>query len=158
MYLLPEISLLMELITATTVILLSSTICLVLAVTHLHWPVLSCRSVSFAESTSTTWTGSPRLLIGLGELHTYQTHLLFFYTFAPWMEGLLFIVFHDLFSRNLVGGGGIISSLCHHLCLPEGGSTLTHLILTGHCPDLCRIDGMPSTLRTKCHGDQLGFS
>ena len=75
------------------------------------------------------------------------------------MRGPPLVVFPDLISGNLErAGGGIVSSLCHDLCLPEGGSTLSRLMPAGRYPNPWRIAGMPPTLRPKFHSDQLGFS
>ena len=67
-------------------------------------------------------------------------------------------MFLDLLLVNLGGGGGIDSSLCHHLCLSERSSTLSGLMLAGCCMVPCSIDAMPLTLNPKCYDDQLGFS
>ena len=82
----PGILLLIELITAATPIPFSATICSVLAVAHLNWPVLSYRSVSLLGFTSTIQTGSTRLLIRWGELHTHLCHLLLICALAPQMR------------------------------------------------------------------------
>ena len=59
------------------------------------------------------------LLIWLWQRHPHHSHLLLFCPFVPKMRGPLLVVFLNLFSENLGGGGGIVSPVCLNLDLLE---------------------------------------